>query len=291
MLRVSVLLVAVVYFVAGLAHFLATDFFTGSMPTYMPFQQQLVYLVGFIEVLGALGLLLQATRLYSAYSLIGLSVAGLPLNLNMAFNIQFYPEVAPAFLYVRPLADIILIVFTWWSVSHERVNRRASKVSTTTTVPIENKQLERVCREFIGAFEHLLTWKWDDRYQTALAEFGIENEEAVHAVLERYLKSLWDIETINTAPASIRSVVDEMGGLKPGQLLFTSESIDGTFIYCMLWPWGNQKTISIRISPLYQSHNEEEKQQQIEQVKYWFGIRQADSGWIKIDKSTSSITD
>lgn len=283
--KTPVLAVAFLFFTGSIIHFLFGDLLVELMPTYLPFQLQLVYLTGVLELAGAIGILLPQTRLYAAYGLIALSLAVFPANINMAVNSNHFGDIPVIFLYWRLPFQIALIALIWWSVSEERVNRMESAVSAGL-LPHDN--LEAFCREFVGSFKNLLQWKWDDRYQVALAEFGVEHEEAVLAILEKYLKSLWDISSINAAPLSIKNVVADMGGLKTGQLLFTSDSIDGTFIYCMLWPWGNQKTISIRISPWYNPGTEEEKVQQVQQVKDWFGIK-PEQGWVKIQSDMARV--
>jgi uncharacterized membrane protein len=278
-----VLVVALFFFCGGIGHFIFAEFLVLAMPSYLPFHLELIYISGFFELVGAIGILIPQTRLYAAYGLITLSVAVFPANINMAINAHLFDEIPSFWLYLRLPLQAILIAYIWWAVSFERIIK---KNEVEKVVPTNTNQLESVCREFVSAFKHLLTWKWDERFQVALAEFGVDKEEAIHSILEKYLQSLWDVNSIKSAPASIRAVIDDMGGLKSGQLLFTSESIEGTFIYCMLWPWGNQKTISIRISPLIQTETDAERLQQIQKVKEWFGINASDSGWIKIDNGS-----
>ena len=284
--RIPVLVIAVFFFLFSLVHFLFADVLVELMPSYLPLHRELVILTGIIELMGSIGLLFPQSRLLSAYGLIALLIAVLPANINMAVNFKSFGDIPETFLFLRVPFQIAVMAFIWWAVTPDRVKGEASPKKSAVMEPHEN--LEVFCLEFVGALKHLLKWRWDERYQVALAEFGVEHEETVLSVLEKYLKSLWDNTSINAAPLSIKNVVAEMGGLKTGQLLFTSDSIDGTFVYCMLWPWGNQKTISIRISPWYHQATDEENQQKIEQVRTWFGIK-PDEGWVKLQSEEVKI--
>ena len=52
---------------------------------------------------------------------------------------------------------------------------------------LNKSDLENVCREFFMAFQGVLSWKWDSRFETALAEFSADNKDSVCEILGRYL--------------------------------------------------------------------------------------------------------
>jgi len=133
---------------------------------------------------------------------------------------------------------------------------------------------ESVCRELSGRFQGMLSWKWDDRYQTALAEFNIDNRAYIHDALIRRLDRIWDGSTIETAPEAVRMIIDAFGGIMSGQLLFTSDPDRNAFVFCAWWPWGNGETISIRLAPYVQKPPDSDSDGQILQLKEWFGIRE-----------------
>jgi len=133
---------------------------------------------------------------------------------------------------------------------------------------------ESVCRELSGMFQGMLSWKWDDRYQTALAEFNIDNRAYIHDALIRRLDRIWDGSTIETAPEAVRMITDAFGGIMSGQLLFTSDPDRNAFVFCAWWPWGNGETISIRLAPYVQKPPDSDSDGQILQLKEWFGIRE-----------------
>jgi hypothetical protein len=132
--------------------------------------------------------------------------------------------------------------------------------------------LEDVCRGFVGAFQQGLSWKWDSRFETVLAEFSVDDKDSVRPVLDRYLSVTWDRSNIKKAPGSVQIVNSKLGGLMRGQLLFTSDPNQDAFMFCAWWPWGDGKTISIRLAPSYKEPLGSEKAEQIKLLKGLFGI-------------------
>jgi hypothetical protein len=55
----------------------------------------------------------------------------------------------------------------------------------------DKSDVEKVCGEFLRAFQGALSWKWDDRFETVLAEFSVDNKESIRAILERHLGTMW----------------------------------------------------------------------------------------------------
>jgi hypothetical protein len=132
--------------------------------------------------------------------------------------------------------------------------------------------LENDCKEFKDAFQGILSWKWDSRFETVLAEFGAEKRGSVRAILERYLKITWDSSNMDNAPDTVRTINSHLGGLRSGQLLFTSDLNRDSFIFCAWWPWGGGKTLSIRLAPSYMRLSDPEKAAKIQRFKGCFGV-------------------
>jgi len=122
----AILLVAAYFLFGGITHFTNTDFFTAIMPPYLPYPLQLVWLSGGFEILGAVGLLLNRTRLLSGYGLIALTIAVTPANIHMAMNPDLFPEVPEMLLYLRLLLQVLLLWLIWFSFSNERAGRQVS---------------------------------------------------------------------------------------------------------------------------------------------------------------------
>ena len=100
----------------GVIHFTHPDPFVSIMPDYLPWHLELVYLSGFFEILGGVGLLILATRRFAAWGLIALLIAVYPANINMLVN-DIYLEEMPRerwLLWVRmPLQFLIAFGVLW----------------------------------------------------------------------------------------------------------------------------------------------------------------------------------
>jgi len=111
--KIGVVLAAIFYVGAGSLHFLRPDFYLRIMPPYIPYHAAMVYLSGFFEILGGLGLLLAGTRRAAAWGLVALLIAVFPANIYMATNPveAGAASVAPALRWGRlPLQPL----FIWW---------------------------------------------------------------------------------------------------------------------------------------------------------------------------------
>jgi hypothetical protein len=133
-------------------------------------------------------------------------------------------------------------------------------------------EMENKCKELLGAFQDILSWKWDNRFEAALAEFDTADQDKVHATLRQHFNMAWDNSTIHKAPRTVQKVNGYLGKLRSGQLLFTSDTDRAAYIYCAWWPWGNGQTISIRIAPCYKKLPDPDKAEKISQFRDWFGI-------------------
>ncbi len=103
------------------------------------------------------------------------------------------------------------------------------------------------CTELFKALQVALSWQWDGRFQTALAQICIAEQDAMRATLENHLGPAWDSATIDTAPDLVQRAIGRLGGVMPGQLLFAVGLPQDGIVFCAWWPWGNGRTISLRI--------------------------------------------
>ncbi len=132
--------------------------------------------------------------------------------------------------------------------------------------------IENVCREFVSALQGNVSWKWDDRFETALTECNVSNKDSIRMILERFLTSTWDNANIDNAVDIVQTIANKFGGLMPGQLLFTADKNQDDFLFGVWWPWGDGNKISIRVAP---SSNKLSKSEYIELIKKfrgWFEI-------------------
>lgn len=132
--------------------------------------------------------------------------------------------------------------------------------------------LEKRCRNLIDTLGDTLTWKWDDRFETILAEFDVNQRETIQSLLSKEMDIVWHPEDTSRAPELVHILINYFGGLNPGQQLFTSNpDIDGILL-CAWWPWGNGKTISIRLAVFADSLSDEENEELTRIFKTWFKV-------------------
>jgi uncharacterized membrane protein len=97
-------------------HFLRPDDFVKIVPAFFPMPRLLVFVSGFFEIAGGVGLLIPRFRRAAAIGLIALYIAVFPANVNMAVNgIQPVGYTIPAFaLWLRLPFQLAFIALAWW---------------------------------------------------------------------------------------------------------------------------------------------------------------------------------
>jgi uncharacterized membrane protein len=87
-------LIALFFCVVGIEHFRSPELFVDIVPPFLPEPLTLVYVSGFFEFLGGVGLLLPQTRRAAGWGLLALLVAVYPANIHMLVN-EIYLEGMP----------------------------------------------------------------------------------------------------------------------------------------------------------------------------------------------------
>jgi hypothetical protein len=90
-------------------------------------------------------------------------------------------------------------------------------------------------------------WSWDARLPCVTSSFSVEFEEKARSAVAIVLASLWTSTTLQQAPAPVRDLAQQTGGLRAGQLIFASAGVAAGFAYGLWWPWGDGMTTSMRI--------------------------------------------
>jgi len=109
------------FFFGGIGHFLFTDFFAGIVPPYIPEPRLVVYASGVLELLGALGLLLPATRRLAGNGLLLLTLCVSPANVHMWLHPELFPGFTPAMLGTRLVLQALLLACIWHSTRDPRL--------------------------------------------------------------------------------------------------------------------------------------------------------------------------
>ena len=108
---------SIMFFITGITHFTNTQAFLEITPDFIPATEEMIYLSGIFEMLGAIGLLIPRIQKISAWGLILLLVAVFPANINAAVN-DIRTEVAFGigswYLWVRLLFQPVFIWWVWW---------------------------------------------------------------------------------------------------------------------------------------------------------------------------------
>jgi len=110
-------LLAAFFLAAGANHFRAPEFYLLMMPPWLPWHEALVQISGLAEMLGAVGVMVPATRRLAGWGLIVLLVAIFPANLHMALSgVQPAGLHAPTWvLWARLPLQAVFIAWAWWA--------------------------------------------------------------------------------------------------------------------------------------------------------------------------------
>lgn len=119
---------SVAIMVVGVLHFAVPDPFVKIMPPYLPWHLELVYISGFFEILGGIGLLIAPVSQAAAWGLIALFIAVFPANINQAVNqiaIAGVPN-NPLFYWIRLPLQAVLIAWAYWYTKEPRPQSQTS---------------------------------------------------------------------------------------------------------------------------------------------------------------------
>lgn len=121
----SRIFMGLIYIILGFNHFLNSGTYVKIMPTYLPFPLELVYLSGVCEiVLGAL-ILFPGTARYSAWAIIAMLLAFMPVHIHMLVNADDFASAPLWLLWARLPLQGLLILWAWW---YTREAPRATKL-------------------------------------------------------------------------------------------------------------------------------------------------------------------
>ncbi|HEY9902464.1 MAG TPA: DoxX family protein [Candidatus Sericytochromatia bacterium] len=107
---------AVSIIIVGSTHFAKPEPYVKIVPPQLPNPLELVYISGFFEILGGIGLLVPYISVAAAWGLIALFIAVFPANINLAVNnieLEGIPH-SPLLYWVRLPLQAVLIAWAWW---------------------------------------------------------------------------------------------------------------------------------------------------------------------------------
>ena len=104
-------------------------------------------------------------------------------------------------------------------------------------------------------------------------EFTTEEQFAdVQNTLEKAFANNWDVSTLESAPPSVTSLVDDLGGLRPNQKLYTEDSDSKILVFAAWWPWGGGQKVSLRVSATFQSAENSDEAHLHKHIRSCFGL-------------------
>ncbi len=120
-------LLALFFMFAGALHFIRPEAYMQIMPPYLPQPLLLIYISGFCELAGGVGLLIARLRRSAGYGLVALLIAVFPANIHMAINhIGVAGLALPAWLlWLRLPLQMLLIAWVWACALRQPFDRRA----------------------------------------------------------------------------------------------------------------------------------------------------------------------
>jgi uncharacterized membrane protein len=115
--RLGVWIMAALYILAGVNHFIHPETYLRIMPPWLPEPALLVILSGIAEILLGIGLLWTKTRRVAAWGIILLLVAVFPANIQMALNWHRTGHPHEWIAWARlPLQGVLI----WWAWRYTR---------------------------------------------------------------------------------------------------------------------------------------------------------------------------
>jgi uncharacterized membrane protein len=111
---------ALFFVAAGANHFVSPGFYVRITLPSLPAPLVLVYISGFFEILGGVGVLVPSVRSAAGWGLILLLIAVFPANLYMAIHPDRFADISPAALYLRLPLQAVFIAWAYWATRPAR---------------------------------------------------------------------------------------------------------------------------------------------------------------------------
>jgi uncharacterized membrane protein len=102
--------------IVGITHFIRPEQYARIVPPQLPHPFELVYISGFFEIVGGIGLLIPAVSVAAAWGIIALFIAVFPANIYQALNsipIDGIPH-HPLLYWFRLPFQAVLITWAYW---------------------------------------------------------------------------------------------------------------------------------------------------------------------------------
>lgn len=109
---------AIAIITVGITHFTRPDQYVKIVPPQLPGPLELVYISGFFEILGGIGLLIPFVSVAAAWGLIALFIAVFPANIYQALNsipIDGIPHHPLLYWFRLPFQAVLIAWAAWYT--------------------------------------------------------------------------------------------------------------------------------------------------------------------------------
>jgi uncharacterized membrane protein len=134
-------ILAISLIIVGITHFLRPEEYAKIVPPPLPYPVALVYISGFFEILGGIGLLIPFVSVAAAWGTIALFIAVFPANIYMTLNdieIEGIPHNRVMY-WVRLPLQAVLIAWAWWYTKKPEEQPGADRVLGEVASTLESK--------------------------------------------------------------------------------------------------------------------------------------------------------
>jgi uncharacterized membrane protein len=125
-------ILSIALIVVGITHFVKPEEYASIVPPQFGDRFAMVYISGFFEILGAIGLLIPFVSVAAAWGLISLFIAVFPANIYQAIHsipIAGIPH-HPLLYWIRLPFQAVFIAWAWWYTRKSQEQPGASSVAS-----------------------------------------------------------------------------------------------------------------------------------------------------------------
>jgi uncharacterized membrane protein len=115
--KISLIIIAGFYVLAGINHFRSPDSYIRIIPAYLPAPHLLNLLAGIFEIVFGLMLIFKQTRKMAAWGIILMLIAFLPVHIDMIIHAPVMLgnfKVTSLIAWLRIPLQELLILWAWW---------------------------------------------------------------------------------------------------------------------------------------------------------------------------------
>jgi hypothetical protein len=126
------------------------------------------------------------------------------------------------------------------------MNLPTEKVAMKPTIDAL-QPFQEICRKICLNIPGSYNWKWDSQRKMAAVILDDEDAEMVFYPLFKEFRNHWNFSSIGEASDAVNDYIHSEYGLMPGQVFFTSHTVQQIVLGVAWWPWGNDDKVSMRV--------------------------------------------